>query len=228
MKLTRVTITGADDGVSHAALSEMAQEFPWLELGVLYSLNRLGEPRYPSDHWRQELFRHVHTQQIALHFCGGAARSALAGIVEELPYVPVGCRLQLNGFSAWRLPGLLIAHARPDIQVILQCDGSSAATGNALRLRTVHANVSALIDASGGAGRFQPETWAQPPGLLQCGYAGGINEFNVESAIQLVRELPGHDGWIDLETGCRDHENRFDLAKARRILDLAKPFVEAA
>ncbi len=228
MKLTRVTITGADDLVSHRALADLAQEFPWLELGVLYSLNRLGEPRYPTDDWRQELFRLVEPKQMALHFCGEASRAAMAGIVAGLPYVPVGCRLQLNGFSAWRLPALAISHARPDLQVILQCDGSTAATGNALRLRTVHENVSALIDASGGAGRFQPETWAQPPGLLQCGYAGGINEFNVESAIRLVRDLPGPDGWIDLETGCRDHENRFDLAKARRVLELAKPFVEAA
>lgn len=227
MKITRVTITGADDLVSHHELADLAQEFQWLELGVLYSLERAASPRYPSDGWRQQLFHCVEPRQIALHFCGEAALGAMAGIVQDLPFVPVGCRIQLNGFSKWRLPALLIAHAREDLQVILQCDGTAAATGNALRLRSVHENVSALIDASGGAGRFQPDTWIQPPGLLRCGYAGGINEFNVESALQIVRDLPGQDGWIDLETGCRDHENRFDLAKARRILELAKPFVEA-
>jgi phosphoribosylanthranilate isomerase len=228
MKLRRVTVTGADDPVPHEALADLAREFPWLEIGVLYSLKRSGAPRYPSDGWRQELFRHVEARQISLHFCGDAARAAMAGIVDGLPYVPGGCRLQLNGFSQWKLPALLLAHARQDLEIILQCDHMVSTRGKALHLRSMHENVVALFDASGGKGLYQPEEWFMAPGDLRCGYAGGVNEFNVERAAALVAEFPGGDTWLDLETGARDHQDRFDLAKVRRVLELAKPFVEAS
>lgn len=227
MKITRVTITGADDKVSHQALADLAQDYPWLDLGILYSHDRGETPRYPSDRWRQEIFRVVESRQLALHFCGQAARSAMCGIVEGLPFVPDGCRLQINGFSPWRLPGLLLAHARPDLQIILQCDGQNA-IGNALRLTARHSNISALLDTSGGTGRYQPEGWTPAPGGLAVGYAGGINEFNVEHAVDVVSKLPGGETWLDLETGARTAANEFDIEKARRILELVRPAIARA
>jgi hypothetical protein len=228
MKITRVTITGADDKVSHQALAGLAQEYPWLELGVLHSDRMSGEPRYPSDRWRHGIFRVVEPSQLALHFCGYASRSAMSGIVDGLPFVPDGCRLQINGFGPWRLPGLLLAHARQDLQIILQCDGQNA-IGNALRLTARHSNVVALLDTSGGTGRYQPEAWTPPPAGLAVGYAGGINEFNIESVVEQVASMPGEGAaWIDLETGARNAANEFDLEKARRILELVRPAIARA
>lgn len=227
MKITRVTITGADDKVSHQALADLATEYPWLDLGILCSANRNGTPRYPSDLWRQGISLAVLPNQISIHFCGEAARGAMCGVTDGLPYVPTGGRIQINGFSAWKLPGLLLAHARPDLEVILQCNGFDA-IGNALRLKARHQNIVALYDASGGTGRFQPEEWGQAPRGLTVGYAGGINEFNVEHAVDVVSKLPGGETWLDLETGCRTAANEFDIEKARRILELVRPAIARA
>lgn len=227
MKLTRVTITGADDQVAHFDLFDLIKEFRFLEIGILYSYDRLGMPRYPSDKWRQELWPYGARHGLAIHLCGQAARDAMAGDADELPHVPRGCRVQLNGFSRFRLPGLKLAKGRPDDDVILQCN-SPEAVNEALTLSCRYPNVSALYDVSGGVGRYLPEVWPVAPGRLRLGYAGGINEFNVEEALRALTALPGGDFWIDLETGARNERDEFDLAKARRILNLAKPFVEGA
>ncbi len=222
MKIARITLTGADDAVSHEALADLARDFPFLEIGVLYSRNKSGQNRYPTDGWRQLLFKHVEARRVSIHLCGDASRLAMAGIVPNLPNIPPGCRLQLNGFSRWRLPALLIAHGRPDLQVILQCDGSQQAINSALHLRSVHSNVVALIDGSGGSGIFQPKAWPAPPGDLRFGYAGGIKAENLELAFAAVAAIPARgETWIDIETGCRDNEDRFDMTKARSFLELA-------
>jgi hypothetical protein len=229
MKLTRVTITGADNGTDPLALADLSREFPWLELGFLFSLDRLGTPRYPDTDWWACAGQYLDDVPRALHLCGELAREALAGLPTNLPRAALRVgRIQLNGFSAWRLPMLALAQAAPQVEFILQCN-STTAIGEALRLSARHKNVSALFDASGGAGRYQPDLWPVPPGSLKVGYAGGINEFNVEEALRGLTELPGQaDFWIDVETGSRNERNEFDINKARRILELAKPFVEAA
>lgn len=226
MKLTRVTITGVDDKVDHFAVLELFKQFPFLELGILYSYDRVGTPRYPSDAWRQQLFA-FDESRFSMHLCGQASRDAMAGDVSSLPRLPGGWRVQLNGFSRYRLPGLALAMGRPKSEIILQCN-SREAVGQALALRVGRPNVVALLDASGGAGRYQPDIWPQAPGDLPLGYAGGINEFNVEDSLRLLADLPGGNGWIDLETGARNQLDEFDFAKAQRILHLAAPFVEAA
>lgn len=227
MKLTRVTITGADDNVDQGDLFQLALDFPWLELGILYSHERSGAARYPSTMWRQGIFGLVGANRLALHFCGAASREAMAGIGDSLPHVPEGCRLQLNGFSNFKLPGLALAKARPDMEVVLQC-GSQEAIGQAVRLWGLHsgARISALYDASGGRG-IHSAFWPTAPSAMALGYAGGLNEFNVEATLHELVRQPGGDFWIDLETGARNGRDEFDVAKARRILELAKPFVEA-
>jgi hypothetical protein len=229
VKLTRVTITGADAAVDPLALAQLAAEYPWLELGFLFSLDRLGTPRYPDTEWWGRAGRLLEDVPRAIHLCGEAARAVLSGLPVPLPPLALarGCRLQLNGFSSWRIPRLAAAETAPHIQCILQCN-TVAAMGEALRLSALHGNVSALFDASGGAGRYQPELWPVPPGSLRVGYAGGINEFNVEEALRGLTGMPGsHAFWIDVETGARDERDEFDLAKARRILALAAPFISS-
>jgi len=233
VKLTRITITGADDGVSLIDLYNLATEFPFLEFGILYSHDRLGTPRYPSNAWRQNLIA-FDDRRFSLHLCGLAAREAMAGIFTNLPRVPAGWRIQLNGFSKWKLPGLAIAVGRDPHEIILQCQSFSAAH-EAERLFIQHPNVSILWDASGGRGI--DDGWSDIPYPTSAdgpryGWAGGITVDNIQSKIELVlaaNDLPAlrnAECWLDLESGART-EDRFDMVKARRLLELAKPFVTA-
>jgi phosphoribosylanthranilate isomerase len=132
-------------------------------------------------------------------------------------------RLQLNGFSDFVLPELLCAKGAPDVEFILQCS-TLEAVARAEEFRKIYPNVSALWDKSGGAG-VPMDSWPLPLGDLRIGYAGGISEGNVtELLTKLTSNREPRDFWIDLESGARTSDE-FDLAKVRRVLELARPFI---
>ena len=223
MKLTRVTITGADDAVEHQALLDLSREFPFVEWGVLISPNRQGEPRYPSLAWRTKFFFMQHEARQALHMCGEFSRLALAGY-DEWPGGMIYQRAQLNGFSAWHLPALRFADEYIHSEIILQAQ-HQVAFADAVALKAKHSNVAALWDQSGGDGRFI--TYFPTSTVVKVGYAGGIDPDNVVDL--LSRILPDHtyadqEIWIDMESGVRT-DNKLDLGKVRRVLELAAPFV---
>lgn len=233
MKLTGLTITGADDGVEHADLFELQRDFPFLELGVLYAFDRLGTPRYPSSAWYTKLTRNAESRSVAVHLCGRSARGAMAGIFDGLPWIPEAWRIQLNGFSRFKLPGLLLAHARKS-EVVLQCQDDNA-VDEASCLHVQHHNVSILWDPSGGRGI---DNWNDTPYPMhdhgpRCGWAGGLTAENIVDRIKKVmadNDLPSlrrAECWFDLETGART-DDRFDLTKVRRILELTAPLVSAS
>ncbi len=229
-ELLGVTITGADDSTDPRALLDLSAEFPFVEWGILLSTTREGQSRYPSRSWRE---RWAGAQQSraprwypwAVHLCGELARRALVGcpnVSELLGTLNGPVRVQLNGFSRWRLPLLLLAEQWPGTEFILQTSNLEA-ENEADRLRSLHPNVSRLLDASGGLGiasDFYPR-----PGASWIGYAGGIGPHNVAAVIQRLR-----DGfrlsrfWIDMETHVRTDE-RLDLGKVRAVLEAAAPFV---
>ena len=153
-----------------------------------------------------------------------AALEAMGGA--ELSRGETIARVQINGFSSFRLPELLIAKRHPDMEFILQCNTLDA-IDHATTWRSVYPNVSALWDQSGGNG-VALEHWPLPNGKLTIGYAGGLNEHNiVEYLAKLTANREPDEFWVDLETGART-DDKFDIAKVRRILELAKPFVSAA
>lgn len=229
MRLTRVTITGADDGVDPKALYELSREFDFVEWGILFSWSRVGTARYPSDEWRKRFSVPLvgWRPKTALHLCGDPARQALAGN-ENWPDAWHYDRVQLNGFSKYRLPFLRCAQEwRAHHEVILQCQ-TEAALEHAAELARAATNVSALWDISGGRGFLDFDTvcqWPAPQGL-RMGRAGGITPDNVVEILEASADN-GLETWIDMETGVRT-DDRFDLVKVRRVLELAKPFVEAA
>ncbi len=81
MKLTRVTITGADDGIAPHHLIDLSHEYPFVEWGLLVSEKRFGDPRYPSTAWMRnfslpdlpKVVRH------SIHFCGELSRRVMGG-----------------------------------------------------------------------------------------------------------------------------------------------------
>ncbi len=227
VKLTRVTITGADDGVPHRALAELREQFPFVEWGLLLSKKRFGEPRYPSTNWLLEIQKVLGFAHLSFHLCGAFARRVMCGDPTMVPREVK--RMQLNGFGSYRLPGLLSAEMCRETEFILQC-GTGEAMAHAVELRQqCPNNVVALWDPSGGLGVSFAESGIWYPRAsnfqIPIGYAGGINEFNIEDTIASLCDGTGESLWVDLETGARTHEDKFDLAKVRRILELAAPFV---
>jgi hypothetical protein len=80
--LSRVTVTGADDSVTPYQLIELAQEFPFVEFGILISRGSMGErPRFPSSKWLSELAdaRFRYQPGVTFHICGEWAREILMG-----------------------------------------------------------------------------------------------------------------------------------------------------
>jgi phosphoribosylanthranilate isomerase len=80
-----------------------------------------------------------------------------------------------------------------------------------------------LFDASGGKGLL-PENWLPPFSGMRCGYAGGLNPDNLqEQLVKIAKIANGQSVWADMETGVRT-DNRLDLEKVRRCLEIAKPW----
>lgn len=232
MKLTRVTITGADDQVAPAALIELSRSYPFVEWALLGSKTRRGTPRFPSDHWMDGWMEARLDEPVdfrwAVHLCGELARRALSGCQRIRGWLHTLARpaystprVQLNGFSNYRIPLLAIAEQMPGWEFILQtADLQSEFRG--LELAKIHPNVVNLLDASGGRGEVA--IWAERP-EKRLGYAGGIGPDNVVEQLEhLLSFKTEQDFWIDMESGVRT-DDRFDLDKVRRVLDLAAPFV---
>lgn len=227
MKFTRLTITGADDGVEPRALAALSEEFPFVEWGLLISKNRFGEPRYPSTSWLLEAPQVLGFERLSFHLCGEFARRAMGGDPTMVPREVK--RIQLNGFGSFRLPCLISAEMCREAEFILQC-GDIGALNHADQLRERHgySNVVALWDPSGGIGRWFMESGGRYPRWydagLPIGYAGGINELNIEDTASALCTVTGDPSWLDLESGART-DGKFDLAKVRRILELAAPLI---
>ena len=90
-------------------------------------------------------------------------------------------------------------------------------------------NIAALYDLSHGAGVL-PEEWDHPLAgtTIPCGFAGGLSPDNVAGQIEKILPVVGETPfWIDAETHLRsDGDRQFDLAKVRRFLEAAKPYVK--
>lgn len=239
MRLTRVTITGADDGVDPKALVDLSAEFPFVEWGLLRSLSHneekghwTGTPRYPSPDWRENLGIAADSAKVRLnlaaHLCGDLSREVIAGwdgVADSCPLIYQ--RFQLNGFSEYRLPLLRAAKLHPKIEWILQVQ-NQAGLEQAEELARLHPNVSALIDKSGGRG-VETSVWHGIPDNLhgRSGHAGGLTAENVVSRLSEMAKAGDTYAWADAESGART-DDRFDLVKVRRFLEASAPFVEVA
>ena len=88
------------------------------------------------------------------------------------------------------------------------------------------ASASLLFDPSGGRG-IEPFRWPSTPLGVRMGFAGGINPHNVLGVLDDIGLRPD-PFWIDMESGVRDTNDRFDLGRVRAVLEAAAPFVSHA
>lgn len=240
MKLTRVTITGADDAVAPSDLHALADEFPFVEWALLISGSRQGTPRYPSADWLYDIERAscgavrggqtfvADGWNLAAHLCGQDARAVFDGNDDFFSNPHPYRRVQLNGFSqAKNLDGVLeVIAENPSVEFICQIQ-SSEAFKRAARLAELVFNITPLWDVSGGRGQ-DPERWRCPNTGARWGYAGGFGPHNVQARLEMLTAFAvDAEFWIDMESHVRT-DDRFDLAKVRAVLELARPFVEGS
>lgn len=255
MTLDRVTVTGADDSIDPRELVALSREFPFAEWGILASASQMSRPRFPSLAW-MDSFRECAIAAgglpLSLHLCGRWVRMLLVGDLDPIVIQLVAGygRVQLNFHaernkcepeSAFKALDRLRATSvfRDKLQFIFQLDGER---GNehleSISLEEANAygtcNCVGLFDVSGGAGVL-PAEWPAPlyheDGKFDYhGYAGGLGPDNLAAQIPLIgKAANGCRFWIDMETKVRSDDDRvFDLAKVRRCLEIAKPFVHTA
>lgn len=223
--LNRVTITGADDSTDILEMLELSIIYPWLEWGILVSRSREGSPRYPSRQWQERLLKSAHRMNISMHACGKWAREIFAGTVDwsELPPIrTVTQRIQING--AVPVDNLhALGACNPGTQFIVQYPRAVS------YLRACQAsgiNCAPLFDESGGEGR-QVRAWSDVPDCDYVGYAGGIGSDDVKETVGSIMTFRQGPFWIDSEGRMRDEQDRLDMRKTQRHLEICEGIIDA-
>jgi hypothetical protein len=225
-KLDRISLTGPDDKVSLAALSQLSERYPFVEWALLYVPHNEGAPRNPTQAWRRAFFDARLPGYSAVHLCGRQAFEELlqGALPSELLQAD---RLQLNinarkpDFTDAQV--LEVFHRALDLgpDIILQYhEGTAALVAAFVRklapaaLRRVHV----LLDESKGTGKVMSSV-SPPPAVedLYCGFAGGLGPDNIAWALSAL-ERTGKHYWADMESGIRTN-NEFDMEKARLVLE---------
>jgi hypothetical protein len=238
MILDRVTLTGADDSVDPRDLWPISQAFPFVEWGILYG-SKPGKPRYPSVEWRGRLhnlaFARWHGLDVNLsaHLCSYWVRDfVLNGKYtfgesdDDRPGVYK--RAQLNFHAHHHSASLAFIGAMRAVkgkEFIFQMDEVNDQLWSSAWMADLPA--VPLFDTSGGAG-IMPDAWPKPYKNVYCGYAGGLGPENLEGQLRAIAHAaPGdYRVWVDMETKIRsDDDLAFDLAKCRRVLEIAAPFI---
>lgn len=224
MKITGVTITGADNQVDFSELLDLQMTYPFVEWAILFSLNKEGRPRYPDR-------RHIKTFKaplnLAAHFCGWFAKEVMENqnfdvfksISDDFRRVQINYNFKDS--SGWNLQKLLDFAQTQDRQIILQHNKSNSPT---IDLILPHQkNIQVLFDASCGRGT-EIQTIPEPL-TFPTGYAGGISPDNIQAICEAIQAHPSQDSvWIDMESGVRTN-NRFMFKKVEQVLDITSKFI---
>lgn len=201
-----ITFTGVDDDTDPSELIKLADDYP-VEFGLLFSPKRQGiEPRYPKL-WTVSWLTEELPLRWSAHLCGADARAWL--LEDHCDHDLRGFqRVQVNTADKNASPAL-VGHqaAKRNLRGILQCRGAFPQVES----------VDVLFDASGGRG-ISPSDWPQAVNTTFCGYAGGLSPENVAQAVQIIGTRANRY-WIDMESGVRDENDRFSVAKCRAVCE---------
>jgi len=245
MRISKVTLTGADDSIEPGKLLELTVKFPFVEWGILVSQSQEGCARFPSRNWHTALLNTIALKDVPKHGwpkCRDALSCHVCGkwtrlLLNEGILAPWTCsiamfnRIQLNfhaekGFQV--NPGL--GKALPtDKQYIFQFDGINDSLLQSALYQDL--DVVPLFDRSGGAG-IVPNEWPKADllnGIIGwegslpncCGYAGGLGPDNLSKELPRIAEAAGDRTiWIDMEQKLRSGgDSKFDLDKCKDVLE---------
>ena len=214
-----ITFTGVDDETDLAGLVMLSDDYP-VEFGLLFSPKRQGvEPRYPKLSTIEWLAEEL-PLRLSAHLCGGDARDVIEAGASKHDHMLVNFqRAQINTSDPKIMPSQIGNWAaQRNLRAILQCRGPFPQV----------ASVDVLYDASGGRG-IVPRDWPVATNATFCGYAGGLRPENVAGAVHTFGQRATRY-WIDMESGVRDENDRFSLAKCRAVCEAVygKPLGAAA
>ena len=221
MNIKYVSITGADDAVSVAALDSLGGEYPFVEWAVLLMPERMGQNRFPSASWIRDFATNGEHPHKAMHLCGGGFLGFIAGDPDTLNLMQGFKRIQLNlefgnvegQYDIATLIEQIKTH--PQHQFVIQYTEKRQ---DILPLLKGIPNHAILFDTSAGRG-VSPEHWPAPLEGHFCGYAGGISPDNIdENLVKIARAAGETETWIDMESGVRT-DDQLDLEKVRRVLE---------
>ena len=223
MSLESVGLCGIDEGVAMAELVELAEAYPRIEFGVLIHPEKMGQPRYPRWQWIEKLPE----LRLAAHLCGSAVNDVLQGDTSILHRLrDLGfARFQLNatkrnGCTAKLDPALDLS----GYDVIIQANDETRALWDL-------PGVSLLIDSSCGTGKkVDVPALELRGGEGPIGIAGGLNAENVKDVLREIRKKlqRRRPFWIDMESGLRDANDRFDLQRAWAVCRATEPQVRVS
>lgn len=227
MHIKYCSITGADDAVDPQNLLALSREFAFAEWAILLLPARAGTARFPSLSWIGKFAAQAKDLHTAMHLCDGALLGFINGEKDILDTMAGFKRIQLNlkfgDVDGKYDPAQLVRRVRDNAQwqFIIQYGREKKGL---LPLFKDIPNHAVLFDESAGRG-ISPDSWDAPlPGHF-CGYAGGLKPDNVVANLETIAKVAaGHETWIDMETGVRT-DDKFDLAKVRKVLELSKPYV---
>ncbi|MFN7115108.1 MAG: hypothetical protein ACK4PK_12205 [Alphaproteobacteria bacterium] len=230
MHLKYISITGADDAVDPADLLALSHAFPAAEWAILLLPERAGTPRFPKPDWIRSFAVQAAGLNTAMHLCGSALLGFIAGDDDIFAAMQGFSRIQLNlkfgDVEGQYDPAALLKRVadNPRWQFIIQYAKDKQGL---LPLLKDIPNHAVLFDESAGRG-ISPDTWDAPLAGHFCGYAGGLRPDNVAQNLEIIAKVAaGHETWIDMETGVRS-DDVFDLAKVRRVLEIASAYVPPA
>ena len=233
MNLNKVTISGADNAISHGDMLDLQNKYPFVEWGILVSKKRMGEPRYPTLQWIHDLPPELN---ISLHLCGEVVRDFVNNPTHEALIETRGIfwqRTQLNfsfkdsiDFTGRLTKIAMIAEASPGRAIVLAYNKGNKMTLDMFIARryVVPVDIHFLYDSSGGRGT-EIKTFHKPL-CNYTGYAGGINPDNIGDILKTLSEMDDDSNiWIDMESGVRTN-NMLDLVKVESVLKTCVPFIE--
>ena len=237
--LRYVTLTGAGEKTSFAAMQRLSEAFPFVEWGVLYSPDRAGvEARYPTLDWLENFSEKARRARmnVALHLCGSAVRNLVAlapkvGLHSDNAPEPARRlfnlaqtfgRVQLNmRATKWDVPALKalieqLTRSENRTHAILQWNLSNREACQALAGTY---GFEVLADSSGGRG-ISPEAWPDLHDRLarHAGFAGGLGPDNIAEQLGVLNVLTKDRlFWVDMEGKLRDDEDEFDLDRCEQV-----------
>jgi hypothetical protein len=227
MRITKVTFTGIDDQVLVKDISALSKHYDFIEWGILFSKNREGQQRYPTEQKRLE-FANAGLN-LSAHFCGWYSKEVLERKNYSLLNSLYGFkRVQLNynfeKSTGWDVRPLLEWVSDHDqLAVIFQVNGANQKTIDYIDSIETPQNVHFLYDSSGG--RRKVIGSVKKPYKTYTGYSGGIDPENANSITELISNYsnPAHC-WIDMESGVRTND-QFDLDKVSKIIHIVENYI---
>eukprot|EP00515_Schizochytrium_aggregatum_P003228 CAMPEP_0202061970 /NCGR_PEP_ID=MMETSP0963-20130614/42645_1 /ASSEMBLY_ACC=CAM_ASM_000494 /TAXON_ID=4773 /ORGANISM="Schizochytrium aggregatum, Strain ATCC28209" /LENGTH=348 /DNA_ID=CAMNT_0048628235 /DNA_START=45 /DNA_END=1091 /DNA_ORIENTATION=+ len=222
---------GVDDSAPTADLTKFSLSRPWIEWGVLFRPEKVGEPRFPTMAFVKDLCTQCTdvdgqpSVKLAAHLCSSRCEQVLRGdasFVQELHSLGFR-RVQVNATAANGVdtsnlaplaPKLLEAILGvPGMEWILQRNEETKPLWEYVLSNGPPANVSVLFDDSVGTG-VQRKTFPCPSTLngTPCGYAGGLGPANMRETLEAIQASVGptfadkakyRSPWVDMESSLR-------------------------